>query len=135
MSEPVLCYVDGPWAYFTTQPLDKQWGDDWNDAPYDCNAGAPYEWREGDGDRYEIVRVAWRGPFETPNERIEWRQRESWLSVDQINAGASPWLIPYDGHAPAAAPIAAGITLGEFVQRVADAGGDVYTSATAKAAP
>lgn len=21
----------------------KQWGDDWNDAPYDCNAGTVYE--------------------------------------------------------------------------------------------
>lgn len=33
MTEAVLCYVDGNCAYFTTQPLDQQWGDDWNDAP------------------------------------------------------------------------------------------------------
>lgn len=25
-----LCYVSRPWAYFTTQSLDKQWGDDWD---------------------------------------------------------------------------------------------------------
>jgi len=30
-----LCYVSGPWAYFTTQALNKQWGDDWDDAPYE----------------------------------------------------------------------------------------------------
>ena len=41
--DPILCYVDEPWAYFTTQDLDKQWGDDWNDAPYEHNAGTPYE--------------------------------------------------------------------------------------------
>lgn len=40
--EPRLCYVEGDWAYFTTQPLDKQWGDDWDDAPYEHNAGEPY---------------------------------------------------------------------------------------------
>ena len=38
----VLCYVYGPWAYFTSRPLSEQWGDDWNDAPYEHNAGEPY---------------------------------------------------------------------------------------------
>jgi len=37
-----LCYVDLPWVYFTTQDLDKQWGDDWDDAPYEHNAEEPY---------------------------------------------------------------------------------------------
>lgn len=41
--EPVLCYVRSPWAYFTTRPLFEQWGDDWNDAPYEHNAGEPYD--------------------------------------------------------------------------------------------
>lgn len=40
--EPVLCYVDDKFAYFTTQELAKQWGDDWDDAPYEHNAGEPY---------------------------------------------------------------------------------------------
>lgn len=39
----VPCYVEGNRAWFTTQSLDKQWGDDWNDAPYEHNAGRPYE--------------------------------------------------------------------------------------------
>ena len=42
VKEPVLCYVEGNWAYFTTKDLDKQWGDDWDDAPYEHNAGTPY---------------------------------------------------------------------------------------------
>ena len=29
--------------FFTSIDLDRQWGDDWNDAPYDCNAGWPYD--------------------------------------------------------------------------------------------
>ena len=35
-------------AYFTRLDLLEQWGDDWNDAPYDCNAEGPYENSEGD---------------------------------------------------------------------------------------
>lgn len=29
--------------FFTNADLTNQWGDDWNDAPYDCNAGWPYD--------------------------------------------------------------------------------------------
>ena len=59
-----LCYIDGAWAYFTKKPItgkDKQWGDDWNDAPYDCNASPPYEDSPGD-----IVRLAFRSELQTP---------------------------------------------------------------------
>ena len=31
MSEPRLCYIEGNAAFFTTQPVHEQWGDDWND--------------------------------------------------------------------------------------------------------
>lgn len=37
-----LCYINGSTAYFTTLSLDDQWGDDWDDAPYEHNAGTPY---------------------------------------------------------------------------------------------
>ena len=41
-----LCYVEGQKAYFTSN-FEKQWGDDWNDRPYECNAGEPYDdWSE-----------------------------------------------------------------------------------------
>ncbi len=40
--DPVLCYVDEPWAYFTPAALTDQWGDDWNDTPYEHNAEEPY---------------------------------------------------------------------------------------------
>lgn len=31
------------YAFFTPKSLDEQWGDDWNDAPYEHNAGWPYD--------------------------------------------------------------------------------------------
>lgn len=69
MSNFKLCYIEssgsGGTAYFTTNDLDRQWGDDWNDAPYEHNAGSPYEWLEYMGDRgiakYEIRKVDFSG--------------------------------------------------------------------------
>jgi hypothetical protein len=45
----ILCYATATWAFFTTRSLKEQWGDDWNDAPYEHNAGDPYEpcWHNG----------------------------------------------------------------------------------------
>lgn len=41
-----LCYVEGNKAWFTNN-FEKQWRDDWNDKPYECNAGEPYDnWSE-----------------------------------------------------------------------------------------
>ena len=79
-----LCYVEGNFAYFTTQPLAKQWGDDWDDAPYEHNAGEPYlptvcykttgpekdplDWNDDGTPKWGIVKVAWDGPFSPPCE-------------------------------------------------------------------
>lgn len=38
-----LCYVAGNVLYFTDN-FKRQSADDWNDRPYECNAGEPYEW-------------------------------------------------------------------------------------------
>ena len=38
----VLCYVSGNQAWFTTQPLEKQWGEYWDDASHEHNAEDPY---------------------------------------------------------------------------------------------
>lgn len=40
-----LCYVHHNILYFTDS-FEKQWGDDWDDAPYEHNAGEPYEWED-----------------------------------------------------------------------------------------
>ena len=36
-----LCYAVGSVMYFTDN-IRTQWGDDWDDAPADCNAEPPY---------------------------------------------------------------------------------------------
>jgi hypothetical protein len=112
-----LCYVDLPWCYFTTQELGKQWGDDWNDAPYEHNAGPPYT-----GDGWEIRKVAIDAELSTPRDGYT----NSPFSVEQINGGAIAWL-----YAPSWADnpninIHAGTTLPEFRKQIALAGGKVY---------
>lgn len=115
MAEPVLCYVAASVAYFTRKPINEQRGDDWNDAPYECNAGTPYD---DDGD---IVRVAYLGGgLEDPDERGEANR----LSVDAINAGATPWL--RDVYCGSNVSIPAGVTVSEFKALVRKAGGTVF---------
>lgn len=78
-----LCYVDDEFAYFTTKPLTEQWGDDWNDVPYEHNAGTPYK-DEG----MEIMKLAYSADMETPREGYN----NSPFSVEVINSGAIAWL-------------------------------------------
>lgn len=118
--EPVLCYVEGSWAYFTTQDLEKQWGDDWNDAPYDCNAGSPYA-PYGKDEHWEITRVAFDVNLDAPCEGVlncRW-------SVEDINAGKVPWLRSPD-YAKESVRIMAGTPLLAFIEVVQQNGGRVY---------
>lgn len=122
--EPILCYVEGNWAYFTTQSLRRQWGDDWNDAPYQHNAGTPYEFGEHDrkaGKKpWEITIVGFRAGLTTP----EWSGR--YWSVQQINEKKIPWLFDYDGND---LEIFAGTKLSDFISTVKRIGGEVYLKA------
>lgn len=123
MSELKLCYVKEPWAYFTTQDLDKQWGDDWNDAPYEHNAGEPYAHNPAlDKERWEICKVAYDGDFETPCTDV----RNSSFSVQQINAGAIAWLRTSRWQSGKSTVIPAGTELSEFIKLVSRCGGTVY---------
>lgn len=127
MSEqPILCYVDGCWAYFTTQELSKQWGDDWNDAPYEHNAGAPYAFSEYDAKEgkkpWKIIKVAWEADLEQPCDH----HRNSPYSVESINQGEIPWLRS-PSYAKDGALIWAGTPLAEFIKLVQGLGGQVYT--------
>lgn len=133
-----LCYVDEHWAYFTTQPIAMQWGDDWNDAPYEHNAGRPYQWPEfiwqpdspkipNPKPRWEIRQVAFDGPFEQP---CTWADGgNSGYSVQMINRGAVPWLktdrFLLGGKTPHI-QIWAGTPYPDFVRLVQSAGGTVY---------
>lgn len=126
--DAVLCYVEFGWAWFTTQPLEKQWGDDWNDAPYEHNAGRPYEYRpdiaaDADKEPWEIHKVAWDAPLVTPSDNVA----NCPYSVQDINRGAAAWLRP-DGWNPDApyVVIPAGVTLAEFRDLIQRSGGTVY---------
>lgn len=114
-----LCYVDGNFAYFTSQPLKDQWGDDWDDAPYDCNAGEPY-YPNDDDDSWVIEKVAFDGPFMTPGD-----YGHCPYSVKAINQGAVAWLSS-QLWCDEIVTIPAGATKQEFIDLVHEAGGDVY---------
>jgi hypothetical protein len=116
-----LCYVDEPWAYFTTQSLDEQWGDDWGDAPYEYNAGKPYE-PHGDDESWEIVYVAYSSELVEPKDG----HHSSPWTVKQINAGAVAWLRSPSWCNKPVVVIPAGTTLDDFRRIIKSSGGKVY---------
>jgi hypothetical protein len=118
-----LCYVKNRVAYFAGLAPDEVWGDDWNDAPYEHNAGRPYHyvWRDGKRVLIEIVEIAFEGGgFETPAERAMYGN--SGYSVQDINAGAAAWL--FGGH-PKPTAIYAGATIEEFRAKLESGGGRI----------
>lgn len=114
--DAVLCYVYGGVAYFTTQPLDKQWGDDWDDAPYEHNAGTPYG-PHGKDEHWEILELRFSGEWRTP----DYGQTNSPWSVEKINKGACPWLC----HDYEPIYIKAGCTMPEFAALIEKGGGEI----------
>ena len=115
-----LCYVDENVMYFTDN-FEHQWGDDWNDAPYECNAEPPYEWidewseernLESRGHiRYIGYMTSW--DIKTPNRGY----LNSPYSVEQINKGAVPWLYCDD-----AGGLMGGATIDEAIEWLKKAG-------------
>lgn len=127
-SEPVLCYVDNNCAWFTTAPIkgrlgEIQWGDDWDDAPYEHNAGEPYEWdilrKHGP---YTLTRIYFEGNYTRP---CDYFNNSPW-SVYEINQGAAPWLKFGSFKNEPLIVIPAGTTLSEFKRLVRQAGGDIF---------
>jgi len=135
--DAVLCYVEGSWAYFTTQTLDKQWGDDWDDAPYEHNAGRPYDagryyyadgtikpipsdWNDDGTPKWRIYTVAFEGNLYPPCDEGP----NSNYCVRDINTGAVAWLRSQYANPPIVIP--AGTTLRDFIGLVQRAAGVVY---------
>jgi len=123
---PVLGYVDGNWAFFTTRNLADQWGDDWDDAPYEHNAGEPYCYSDHDAkeerEPWEITKVALDRYFEPPSEG---HCNSPW-SVEQINAGAVAWLRSSRWKTGKPIVIPAGTTFARFCELIGEGGGTVY---------
>lgn len=106
------------YAWFTNTPtLDEQWGDDWDDVPYEHNAGCPYE-EKG----HDLIRV----PFYVP--RYLYCKfpcdygfgGNSPFSVEDINNGAVPWIFAKKGKFQRAIKIDAGISPELFIQLIND---------------
>lgn len=115
-----LCYIDESWAYFTDQPITgegRQWGDDWDDAPYEHNAGSPYD-HHGEN----IVKCAWEGEFDSPSSHFG----NSPYSVDRINQGVVPWLVSCKWRSGPPVVINAGVSPVEFVALITEGGGKTY---------
>jgi len=123
-----LCYISQPWAHFTTQDVAIQWGDDWNDAPYEHNAGDPYEPSSNDaknGLHWSTKTVAYEGWFDDPAETYG---NNSPFSVQLINRGDVPWLV-YSLD-PGTIEIYAGTTIQEFTRLIRSVGGKVFEEVT-----
>jgi len=121
MPEPVLCYIKDCWAYFTTIPLSEQWGDDWDDAPYEHNAGTPY--RDSPD---QVTKLAWEADLDQP---CDGHLNSPW-SVEQINAGAVAWLSTSSYIKGPKLAIPAGATISQFKELIKQAGGFVYELTT-----
>jgi hypothetical protein len=55
-----LCLIKEDRAFFAPVPAYDVWGDDWDNAPYWCNAGAPYH--------DDTISVLFDGAFYLPGE-------------------------------------------------------------------
>lgn len=122
--DAVLCYVRGSFAYFTTAPLDLQLGDDWDDAPYEHNAGRPYPDHRENGQtvKHTVEEIAWEGCWLPPCEGV----LNSRYSVEGINGGAVPWLRAEPWGEKDAPHIPAGTTLRRFIEIMQQYGGRVW---------
>lgn len=116
-------YIEGKqeyWAYFTPIDLDRQWGDDWDDAPYEYNAETPYDdYYDDDNVRTEteIVKVPFYVPYDSGWDirfPRDWGGDNSPFTVQDINAGAVSWL--FDSRTKTA--INAGCSPAEFIEKI-----------------
>jgi hypothetical protein len=134
-----LCYIRDNFAYFTTQELDKQTGDDWNDAPYEHNAGEPYapslryftadrqekvetDWNEDGTPKWEIMKIAFDcSKAETPAQMAFGNSK---YSVQMINNKLIPWLTITNSSKA----LFAGASIGEFVKFIEESEGEIFFS-------
>ena len=124
-------YISGEheyYAYFTPLDLDEQWGDDWDDYPYECNAEIPYDSKyeekdeNGNWKEYEIIKV----PFYVDSWKVyfpsEWgHDGNSPFCVRDINAGAVAWIYyaGQDGKSgKGSVAIHAGVNPFEFIEKI-----------------
>lgn len=123
-----LCYVDGQKAWFTDN-FEKQWGDDWDDKPYECNAGEPYDcWLEQIPNKPPIYEKQYKShqiKFKTLYfETNDWSEQKPCdmgrFSVEDINKGTVAWVHTDKFN------ILAGTEIEEFIKIIKENGGKIY---------
>ena len=108
-----LCYVEGNMLYFTSD-FETQWGDDWDDAPYDCNADVPYE----DG-KHKIIKICIdKNNLSLPCDFSQ----NCHYSVEKINKGAAAWLFDKENNIA----IQGGMTFSRVVQILKENNNEIY---------
>lgn len=89
------------YAYFTPISLDKQWGDDWDDTPYEYNAGPPYDdYYDENNKRIEITLYKIKFGIKSDNYHIPSYYGfggNSPFCIKDINQGAVAWLFDSNG--------------------------------------
>ena len=116
-----LCYVCGNKAWFTSN-WEKQWGDDWDDAPYECNAGDPYQdFINANGElcKIELKTLYFEFPFEWIKLPCD-GHFNSPFSVEDINRGDIAWIRGENFN------IQAKTTFEDFIKIVEKNNGRVY---------
>lgn len=114
-----LCYLKNGKAYFTKKNLQDQWGDDWDDAPYEHNSGEPYCENEGD-----IIKLYFESCcYREPDDEV----RGLAYSVEDINNKKMAWLMPIHKEKEVK-PIYAGCSINEFIDTILRTKGEVYLS-------
>lgn len=123
-------YIDGCtnlYTYFTSNPVfDDQWGDDWNDCPYQDNAGTPYddisiEQEHTSGMLYfsmlrseiDVLRVTTNIKSYMINLPEDF---SNGLTVQSINQGAAAWI--YYHNNKEYRTIYAGCTASRFIKEI-----------------
>ena len=149
----VLCYVErcerldtkderdeysetmGVRLFFTNIDLKNQWGDDWNDSPYDCNAGWPYDscYKEKDlnGNWKEHEILVLNAAYESQNcpTLPEEYGYNSPFCVESINQGACAWMFFEDKCKPIYAgdsPLDVFERTGKWMRECPELGDDDY---------
>lgn len=114
-------------AYFTPIDLKDQWGDDWDDAPYEHNAEEPYDdyYDENDA-KHEIniyvvhftVQKEVDETLLTPRDFCYGSYGSS-VCVAQINSGMVAWMYSREGYkACDGFAIQAGTLIADFVGKI-----------------
>lgn len=131
MKEYKLCYVEGNKAWFSDN-FENQWGDDWNDAPYEHNAGLPYDhWSELIEDNEDIFKRKWK--HHEIKHKVLYFETKDWdevlpcdnfsnspYSVEDINKQAVAWVHTSKFN------ILAGTTIEKFIETIESNGGKIY---------